>query len=160
MHISPRLSANGKTGMVKNREPRVLARGKRFHKEVQKDWSDNAEGDVFPEKYIRLSNDKNGRMDIFVKADDSYVVIGEIKNSDWDSMTPVARYRNIRRQIHQVWKYIDSQLAIDNSVAPGIIFPKRPGKTEVMLEIEEMFEEEGIPVVWEDETIEERKSRS
>jgi hypothetical protein len=145
---------------MNSEEPKILVKGKQFHKEIQKDWTDNAEGDVFPEKHVKMSNDKNGRMDIFVQADESYVVVGEIKNSDWDSMTPIALRRNVRRQIRQVWKYIDTQLAKGNDVTPGIIFPKRPQKIETMNKIEKKFEEEDIPVVWEDESKEERKSRS
>ena len=41
-----------------------------------------------------------------------------------------------------------------------MIFPERPKEKIRMRLIEDMFEEEGIPVVWQDETIEERKTRS
>lgn len=146
--------------MVDNEEPKILVKGKQFHKEIQKDWTDNAEGYVFPEKHVKVSNNKTGRVDIFVEADDSYVVVGEIKNSNWDSMTPTALRRNVRRQIRQIWKYIDTQLAKGNDVTPGIIFPRRPKSNETMNKIEEMFEEEGISVVWEDESKKERKARS
>ncbi len=82
-------------------------------------------------------------------------------------MTDEAVRRNVRRQIRQVWSYIESQIVEGEyvedgehkDVCPGIIFPKRPKDGERMKLIEEMFEEEGIPVVWHDETIEERKAR-
>jgi hypothetical protein len=75
-------------------------------------------------------------------------------------MTDSAVRRNARRQIKQIWDYIDSQLKAKRDVSPGIIFPKRPKHRARMKLIEDMFEEEGIPVVWHDETIEERKARS
>jgi len=40
-----------------------------------------------------------------------------------------------------------------------VVFPKQPKDRERMKIIENMFEEEGIGVVWQDETIEERKLR-
>ena len=42
----------------------------------------------------------------------------------------------------------------------GVIFGHMPKDAERMKLIEAMFEEEGIPVVWHDETIEHRKGRS
>ena len=75
--------------------------------------------------------------------------------------------RNVRRQVRQIWGYIESQIlngehvegGEGKDVCPGIIFPKRPRDKERMKLIEDMFEEEGIPVVWHDESIEERKGR-
>ena len=71
------------------------------------------------------------------------------------------------RQIRQIWSYIESQIldgkyvkdGEGKDVSPGIIFPKQPKDKERTELIERMFEEEGIPVVWHDETIEERKMR-
>ena len=70
-----------------------------------------------------------------------------------------AGQRNVRRQIKGIWDYIESQLKAAKEVSPGVIFVKRPGDKERMKLIEDMFEEEGIPVVWRDESIEERKGR-
>ncbi len=99
--------------------------------------------------------------DIFVDDDgDNLVAVAEVKNSNWGKMTDSAVRRNVKRQIKQIWDYIESQLTIKKDVSPGIICPKRPKDQERMRLIEEMFEEEGIPVVWQDETIEERKARA
>jgi len=65
------------------------------------------------------------------------------------------------------WSFIESQvlggeyveLGEGKDVCPGIIFPKRPVDKVRMAMIEAMFEEEGIAVVWHDESIEERKER-
>jgi len=50
-------------------------------------------------------------------------------------------------------------MGLEKDVSPGIIFTKRPKEQERMKLIEKIFEQEGIPVVWQDETIEERKAR-
>jgi hypothetical protein len=67
--------------------------------------------------------------------------------------------RSIRRQATQVWDYIESQLESGRDVSPGIIFTKRPRDPELLKLIERLFEEEGLSVVWDDESIEQRKAR-
>ena len=57
------------------------------------------------------------------------------------------------------WDYIESQLELGKEVSPGVIFPKRPKDPDCLNLIEKLFEEEGISVVWEDESIAERKIR-
>jgi len=146
--------------MKSSKEPKQLRRGKAFHKEIQADWINNAEGQVLTEKAITKPSGRKGRVDIFVNTDDKLVAVAEAKASDWDEMTNSAVRRNVRRQIKQVWDYIDSQLGERKEVSPGIIFPKRPKDKTRMRLIEDMFEEEAIPVVWRDETIEERKACS
>ncbi len=150
--------------MASNKEPKQLRDGKAFHDKVQKDWEETAEGKPVREKHIIKPSGRKGRIDIHVDVDDGLVAVVEIKNSDWDKMTLPAVRRNVRRQAKQVWDYIHSQLeglGDDQSkdVSPGIVFPKRPSDGDRMMLIEELFEAEGIPVVWEDETIEERKTR-
>ena len=64
--------------------------------------------------------------------------------------------------------YIESQIldgkyvptGVRKDISPGIIFPRRPKNENLLKLIEESFEDEGIAVVWEDESIEERKKRS
>lgn len=141
-------------------EPTQLQRGKSFHKKVQTDWLSTAKGRILIEKTVTKPTGRKGRIDIFVDDDgDKLVAVAEVKNSDWDKMIDSAVRRNVRRQIKQIWDYIESQLKMKKDVSPGIIFPKRLKDQERMRLIEEMFEEEGIPVVWQDETVEERKAR-
>ena len=141
-------------------EPSQLKRGKAFHKKMQVDWLNIAEGKILIEKGITKPTGCISRIDIFVDDDgDKLVAVAEVKASDWDKMTDSAVRRNVRRQIKQIWDYIESQLKMKKDVSPGIIFPKRPKDQERMRLIEEMFGEEGIPVVWQNETIEERKAR-
>lgn len=143
---------------TKNREPKRLHRGKEFHKKVQKDWLNTTE--AISEKSMTKPSGRKGRMDIFVKSDETLVAVVEIKASDWDAMSQNAIRRNVRRQACQIWDYIDSQLASGKEVSPGIIFPKRPKDSNRMNLIEELFNKKGIAVVWEDESSVERKARS
>ena len=115
---------------------------------------------VMPEKLITKPSGRKGRIDILVKSDETLVAIAEIKSSDLDAMTSTAVRRNVRRQTRQVWDYIESQLELGKDVSPGIIFTKRPKDYDRMNLIEQLFEDEGIQVVWEDESIAERKARS
>jgi len=50
----------------------------------------------------------------------------EIKASNWDRMTEQSIRRNVKRQISQVWDYIESELEKGKEISSGIIFPKRP----------------------------------
>ncbi len=48
---------------------------------------------------------------------------------------------------------------MEKEISPGVIFVRWPVDKERMKLIEDMFEDEGIAVVWRDESIEERKGR-
>ena len=151
------------------KEPKQLRRGKAFHKKIQAEWENEAEGSISRERIVFIPDGRKGRVDIFVDTNDpdSVIAIVEIKASDWDRMTDKAVRRNVRRQINQVWNYLESQIkdgkmvptGEGKNVSPGIIFPKRPVDRERMNLIEKLFEEEGIPVVWYDESLEEAKAR-
>ena len=143
-----------------NKEPKCLKIGKEFHKKIQKDWLDTAEGEVEAEKQMIKQNGRKGRMDVFIKIEETYVSIAEMKTSDWDAMTIKSLHRNVRRQIRQIWIYIDSQLKEKRDVTPGIIFSNRPKKNGRLDLIEQLFGEEGITVVWDDESTEECLNRS
>ena len=152
-----------------NKELPQLRRGKAFHKLIQQEWEREAEGEVKSERHIRKPNGRKGRVDVFVNDDDpeSSIAIVEVKATDWNKIKKKNIRRNVRRQIRQVWSYIESQIldgqyvkdGEGKDVCPGIIFPKRPKDRERTDLIEQIFEEEGIPVVWHDETIEEIKIR-
>jgi hypothetical protein len=140
-------------------EPQRLRAGKEFHRQVQADWRATAQGNIEVENTTKKLGGKAGRMDVFVSEEGSEVrAIVEIKHSDWDKMTPAAVRRNVKRQARKLWRYIESQESLDG-ICPGIVFPKRPRDEQRLRLIEELFEEEGIPVVWEDESVDERKAR-
>ncbi len=150
-------------------EPIQLRRGKAFHKLIQSEWRREAEGEVHVERRIVKFGGRTGRVDVFVNDDDpkGSVAIVEVKATDWDRIKDQNIRRNVKRQIRQIWSYIESQIlngryvpsGEHKGVCPGIIFPKRPKDSQRMKRIEEMFLEEGIPVVWHDETIEECRGR-
>ena len=148
--------------VIEGKEPERLKLGKRFHKKVQADWHKNAE-DVEPgkeveeEKEITKPSGRKGRIDVFVPVDESFVAVVEVKASDWDAINI---HENIRRQARQIWDYIESQRKLGKDVSPVVIFPERPKDPERVKLIEQLFDEEGIAVVWEDESIAARKARS
>lgn len=150
-------------------EPEPLRRGKAFHRMIQEEWARKADGDVQSERTVLKPSGRRGRVDIFVDDDDpdGCIAIVEIKASDWDRMTDQAVKRNIRRQIRQVWGYIESQILVGEyvstgehqSVSPGMVFPKRPNNPKRLELIEHLFNEEGIAVDWHDESLEECRLR-
>ena len=142
-------------------EPERLRRGKAFHRHVQAEWeAGEGEGEVVSEKPVMKPSGRRGRVDVFVTVDRRLVAIAEIKYSDWDAMTESAARRNVKRQARQIWDYIDSQLALGRDVSPGVIFPKRPESASRLALVETLFDAEGIPVVWYEESTEERRSRA
>jgi hypothetical protein len=145
--------------MTLSNEPKHLRHGKEVHKRIQKEWHKSAEGSIISEKAVTKPSGRKGRMDIFVASDETLVAVAEIKCSKWDTMTLVAVRRNVRRQARQIWDYIRSQLDLEKDVSPGVIFPKLPKDTRRMKLVEQLFNEEGIAVVWEDETATKRKTR-
>ena len=144
------------------KEPKRLRRGKDFHRKIQKEWLDTAQGIILPEKTIRRLTGRRGRVDIFVDddSDENHVAVIEIKASDWDRMKPKAVRRNALRQVRQIWGYIDSQAELEEKdVSPGIIFPARPSDENRLEEIENIFNDWGIQVVWHDESMDDLKKR-
>ena len=142
------------------KEPKALHQGKKFHKKLQDIWYKTAQGKVKHEEGIVKPSRRKGRIDIFVDVDDNLVSVVEIKSSEWEAMTLTALRRNVSRYASQIWDYIESQLAKGKDVSPGVIFPKKPKNLDRMRLIEQLFDERGIPVVCEDESIKERKSRA
>ena len=102
---------------------------------------------------------RKGRIDVLPQSEDSLVAVVEIKASDWDIMTPSAVLQNVKLFATQIWGYVESQLALGKETSPGVIFRKRPKNPKLLELIEELFEKEGISVVWDDESIDERRSR-
>ena len=118
------------------KEPVQLRRGKAFHKKVQTEWINDAEGDVTIERGITKPNGKKGRVDVLVNQNQPMVAIAEIKSTDWEALTDVALPQTIRRHVRQIWHYIDSQLSEGKDVCPGVILQKRPLKNERLKLIE------------------------
>ena len=137
-------------------EPEPLKRGKEFHRLVQKDWLNTAEGNINTEHTIRLfdankqiSLNKKGRLDLFVDEMEDFVSVVEIKGADWDQIKPANIQKNLYRHRRQIWNYISKYHDGDKlDVAPGIIYPSEP-KTEGLKErVENYLNDWGIQVVW------------
>jgi adenylate kinase family enzyme len=58
-----------------------------------------------------------------------------------------------------VWDCIETELQRRKEVSLGIIFTRMPKSKSILILIEKLFEERGIPVVWMNENVEERKER-
>ena len=102
-----------------------------------------------PERAIRRLNGRRGRVDLLIEDMGDMVSVIEIKASDWNRMAEWNVKRNVRRQIRQLWSYIDAELEIYGmQVFPGIIFPALPSDRSRLALIESMFNNEGIQVVW------------
>jgi hypothetical protein len=145
----------------KRREPSNLWRGKQFHKLIQEEWLATSEGNPQPERTVDRVNGRKGRVDLFVdEIGKDFVSVVEIKTTDWDRIKDSNVRRNVKRQARQVWRYIQCQLELRNlSVCAGIIFPKLPINLALGERIESMFEEEGIQVVWHNESIDNVRER-
>jgi len=141
---------------MRSREPDPLRRGKRFHKFIQEEWLRTAkDGQPRPERSIKKLSGRRGRVDILVEELGDFVSVVEIKASDWDKMREVNVVRNARRQIRQIWSYVEAELELyDKQVSPGVISPKQPRDPERLRLIESLFNQEGIQVVWHDEKVE------
>ena len=148
--------------MEKRDEPEVFRRGKKFHKEVQKEWEDSkVDGDSHDEHYVKLAYDLKGRFDIFVdNLGDALNVVLEIKSTNWDKIKRSNARKNVRSHIRQIWNYINLQQERKNTeLCVGVIYPQLPSDPELTEMIETMFNEEGIQVVWNSESIDDCKNR-
>ena len=144
-----------------NKQPEALLRGKAFHDLVQKEWAITAEGKVKRERHIVKPNGRRGRVDIFISCNDldAPIAIVEIKATDWDKIKKENVNRYIKRQIRQIWSYIESQIVDgeftlggeQKEVCPGIVFPHTPKNMALKQMIVSEFEDYGIAVVWHDE---------
>ena len=139
----------------------VLRRGKQFHKLIKEERLAETKDEIpCPERTTWRVSGRNGRVDILAEELGDYVSVVEIKASDWDSVAPANVRRNARRQIRQIWSYIEAQLDIYGlEVCPGVISPKRPSDSAPLGLLESMFLEEGIQVIWHDESLNQLKKR-
>ncbi len=145
-----------------NAEPHVLKRGKAFHKHVQKEWNDTInDGEPHNEKSIEKLSGRGGRIDVFVDGMDELYSVVEIKSTNWDRIKPENISRNVRRHIRQIFDYVDAVMhKKDVGVSPGVVYPSLPSDQAVLDKIEAMFNEEGIQVVWQNESMEALRIRA
>ena len=140
-------------------QPAQLRRGRAFESRVKADWKMTAEGEPETEKTIPLlagltktGRPKQGRMDVFVDDSGDFVVVVEIKATNWDRILPKNVQRNLGSHRRQVWKYIDKYLDVDQvNVCAGIIYPTFPKTLGLRERIEEYLNGYGLQVVWYDD---------
>lgn len=91
---------------------------------------------------------KRGRVDLrLVDLQEGYTAIVEIKATDWEAMAPDRVRPNALRHCGQLWRYIEAEL-IDLPVLPAIVYPMVPETPCRKEEIEAIFHERSIQVVW------------
>ena len=145
---------------IKNQTDR-LKKGSAFHLKIQDEWKKEAKGHIKKEKGCIKPSGRRGRIDIHAQDDEDKKLVAcvEIKNTNWDKIDKKRISAYVKRQANQVWDYIKPELEKGKEVSPGIIFPRMPRSKSKLILIDKLFEERGIPVVWMNETNEERKSR-
>jgi hypothetical protein len=102
-------------------EPKQLARGRRFHEQVQEEWLTTTFGAALSERPINLAtkdgSPRRGRIDVrMIDPDEPMAFVVEIKDSNFDQMTDRAVRRNAGRHRLQVSRYGDAFLT-DSAVA-------------------------------------------
>ncbi len=117
---------------------------------MQHEWHLTAEGRIEDERPVIRVSGRRERIDVHATSG-SEVAVVEIKASDWDRMTPHAVRRNARRQVRQIWSYVEAELKDAAGVSPGIIFSTTPKNPTRKAMIENIFAGELIAVVWYDE---------
>ena len=137
-------------------EPKNLKRGKEFQKIVQTDFTNDTKfGIKQPEKYVRFDNmnkirQKSGRADIFIQDTGGFLVIYEIKSTDWDKIKPSNIKRNLYKHQKQLFMYVDKYFIIDDLWANlAIIYPSPPKKEGLREFIENYLQGKyGVPPYW------------
>lgn len=138
-------------------EPIRLKRGKEFQKIVQADYKKSSnDGDVGIEEFISFRGvagikQRSGRMDIIIhNVSDDYVMIMEIKATDWDNIKPKNIKRNLYRHGKQLFNYIDKFMSIDNkTVGLAMLYPEPPKTKDLKEYIEKCaMDNYSFPVYW------------
>jgi hypothetical protein len=140
-------------------QPRRLKRGKALHLRLQADWERSAGGRITRELSVTKPSGRRGRIDIHAEAEEPLVAVVEIKATDWNRMTTRAVRCNVARHARQVWDYIESQLAATKQVSPGLIYPSIPRSAARRDLIEALLDQQGIAVVWDNESVRARRAR-
>ena len=136
------------------REPEPLRRGKAFHRRVQDDWEQTAQGAIHVERTIPLlpsgKRVRRGRMDLFVSEHDGMVAVVEIKATDWDRIKHIQKALSSHQR--QTWKYIERYLDGEQlDVSAGIVYPTAPSTPGLKDRVESYLNEYGVQVVWYDD---------
>ncbi len=161
-----------------SRQPQILALGRTLGARSAREYADGA-ADAVAEVEKRMSTVRrrlaappagsgrtsrartSGRSDIVLFGEDHesqkpFVVIVEVKNTDWDGRRDVNVRPLALRHARQLWRYLD---ALDDLVAAGdvawlqgaVLYRRTPGARRRRDVIEAALEERAISTVWEEE---------
>lgn len=138
----------------------MLARGKRFHREVQAAYVADLLGvtlDNATEQNITRSDGTRQRADILLlvsREPERQRFVVEIKSTIWDACSPKNRRPLFRRHLRQMHGYLDvllEEIGEDvDAVIAALLYPSRPSEV-IATEFEELATQEGIMVVYYDE---------
>ena len=102
-----------------------------------------------------------GRMDLLLEGvdDDSelpFLVVLEIKNTDWDRQADRRVRVNVGSHRRQVWRYLEPLVSrVDRGevawVQAALVYPRRPQTARRAAEIEALLDQWGVTVLWYDE---------
>lgn len=97
--------------------------------------------DAEPERIIRLAQGRTGRIDLLVTttAAEKMAVVVEIKNTDWDELSPHRVGPNLRAHVRRLQNnYLDPVIAAIgtpegwDSAAGVLLYPRRPSSTHAL----------------------------
>jgi hypothetical protein len=135
-----------------------MRRGRRFHHEVQTAFLLGLTGaSAHPEYHVRLTRTSRGRVDLHVlpEVGERYVVVIEIKSTDWDALREHRVRPNLRSHIRQLQgyldRYVDDMGTAWDSVTGVLLYPRRPTNTARLQLIDDITSREAIMVAWYDE---------
>ena len=142
----------------KRTEPAVLARGKRFHKQVQAAYVAGQLGIEVAEaseQNIRLLGNRRGRADILLlvsKEPERQIFIVEIKSTEWAGRSEQRSRALFRRHLSQLQDYLDVLVArigedVDAVVA-ALLYPRQPSDPQLADLLENIALAEGVMLVW------------
>ena len=152
------MTADGQSASA--HEPVVLARGKRFHRQVQHAYVAGLlglSGGEAVERPIRRPDGTRQRADVLLlvsREPERQRFVVEIKSTDWAGRTPVTRRRLFLRHLRQMHAYLDVLLEdlgdeVDAVVA-ALLYPRRPSAA-VVQELEAVALPKGIMIVFYDD---------
>jgi hypothetical protein len=142
----------------KGPEPAVLARGKRFHQQVQAAYVAGQIGIELAEaseQTIQLLGDRRGRADILLlvsKEPERQLFIVEIKSTTWEGRSEQRSRALLRRHLTQLQDYLDvliERIGKDiDAVVATLLYPCRPSDPRLAEQLEHLALAEGAMLVW------------
>lgn len=162
-------------------EPEALVRGKAFHRHLQASWlgRHGGLGAAIERTIVRVDDhgrSRSRRIDIAVEiertvdadgTESAFVAVLEAKSRRFDRVSRRAMRRLLAQDRRQVLRYVDLVTSVgiagvDSdriSIAPSLIYESGPADHADRGAIEAYFDELGVGVIWEDETVEQAAAR-